>query len=517
MMTPKFDFENLFIFEMANNHQGSLEHGLKIIREMSGLAKSFGVRGAVKLQFRGLDSIIHPDYASFKNSGYIPRFLQTRLSEEEFSELVGETKRQGLISISTPFDEPSVEKILRLDIEVIKIGSPSNQDWPLLERVAETGRPVIISTGGLAIRDTDKIVSFFQKRGVHFALMHCVSIYPTPNNMLHLNQIEIMKNRYPGITVGFSTHEDPDNLNAIRVAYAKGARIFEKHVGIPTADIKLNAYSANPEQARAWVQAYKESVEASGDSKERSIPKKEIDDLRTFTRGAWVKKEIKAGEVIIAEDVFFAMPIQDGQLTSGHFAAGLAANRDYRKGEAIDEVIRPAGKPKKEIVYHAIHAIKGMLNEARVPLGHDFQVELSHHFGIDRFHEIGSTIITCFNKEYAKKVIVALPGQWNPEHYHKKKDETFQVLSGTLGTEINGRKKILEPGDSLWIPRGVLHGFGSEHGAVFEEISTTDYSDDSFYTDRSIAAMNREDRKTKLLNWGQHQLDAFEEDEIKTA
>src|SRR3989344_2082535 len=176
---------------------------------------------------------------------------------------------------------------------------------------------------------------------------------------------------------------------------------------------------------------------------------------------------------------------------------------------------RPTSRPKKEIVYHAIHAVKGMLNEARVPLGHDFQVELSHHYGIDRFREIGSTIITCFNKEYAKKVIVALPGQWNPEHYHKKKDETFQILKGILEVEINGRKKILEPGDSLWIPRGVLHGFGSGQGAVFEEISTTDYNDDSFYTDRSIAAMNREDRKTKLLNWGQHQLDAFEEDELR--
>jgi len=179
--------------------------------------------------------------------------------------------------------------------------------------------------------------------------------------------------------------------------------------------------------------------------------------------------------------------------------------------EAIDEEIKPAGKSKKEIVYHSIHAVKGMLNEAKVPLGHDFQVELSHHYGIERFHEVGSTIITCFNKEYAKKVIVALPGQWNPEHYHKKKDETFQILNGTLEAEINGRRKILEPGDSLWIPRGVLHAFGSEHGAVFEEISTTDYNGDSFYTDRSIAAMNREDRKTKLLNWGQHQMDAFDE------
>ena len=515
MMTPKFNFENLFIFEIANNHQGSLEHGLKIVREMAELAKTFGVRGAVKLQFRNLDSIIHPDFKNLKNNQYMERFISTKLAEEDFEKLVDEVKNAGLISMVTPFDEPSVDLIDRLGVEIIKIGSPSNQDWPLLERVAEANKPVICSTGGLAVSDIDAIVSFFNKRAVDFALMHCVSLYPTPNDKLYLNQIETMKNRYPNVTIGFSTHEDPNNLNAIRVAYAKGARFFEKHVGMKTDEIKLNAYSATPEQVRAWLAAYKEAVESIGDNGKREISEKEQQDLKTFVRGVWAWREIKAGENIRKEDVFFAMPFQDGQLISGNFHPGLVANRNYSANEAIDEAIRPNSRPKKEIVYHAIHAVKGMLNEARVPLGHDFQVELSHHYGIDRFREIGSTIITCFNKEYAKKVIVALPGQWNPEHYHKKKDETFQILKGILEVEINGRKKILEPGDSLWIPRGVLHGFGSGQGAVFEEISTTDYNDDSFYTDRSIAAMNREDRKTKLLNWGQHQLDAFEEDELR--
>ena len=206
------------------------------------------------------------------------------------------------------------------------------------------------------------------------------------------------------------------------------------------------------------------------------------------------------------------MPLQDGQLLSGRFMPGIVADRNYTAGEALSQSLRSDAKPKKEIIYHSIHAIKGMLNEKRVQLGNDFQVELSHHFGINRFHEVGATIITCFNKEYAKKIIVSLPGQWNPIHYHKKKDETFQILSGDLEIEINGRRKTLEPGESLWIPRGVLHGFGSHNGAIFEEISTTDYSDDSFYSDKSISTMNRDDRKTKLLNWGQHQMDAFEED-----
>lgn len=509
----KFDFRNLFIFEMANNHQGSVSHGLSIIREMGMLVREFGVRGSIKFQFRDLDSIIHPNYQKFENSGYLPRFINTKLSDEEFLRMADEARGQGLIVMTTPFDEPSVDKIIKLGIDVIKIGSPSNQDWPLLEKVADTGKPVIISTGGLTIRDIDKIVSFFQKRGVHFALMHCVSIYPAPNEKLHLNQIEIMRSRYPGVAVGFSTHEDPSNTSVIRIAYAKGARLFEKHVGIPTDTIKLNAYSAKPEEVRDWLNAYKETVIACGGNGERDVPEKEVKDLRTFTRGVWAKKDIKLGEAISARDVYFAMPLQEGQLISGNFMAGLIADRDYHAHDALSESLRNGKKSRKEIVYHSIHAIKGMLNQAHVPIGHDFSVELSHHYGVDRFHDIGCTIIECFNREYAKKIIVQLPGQWNPEHYHKLKDETFQVLSGVLKAEVEGRPKILYPGDILWVPRGIVHSFGTDSGAIFEEISTANHKDDSFYMDKTIAKLARNDRKTYLLNWGRHQLDGFEDEE----
>ena len=510
----KFDFNDLFIFEMANNHQGLKEHGLKIINAMADIADRQGVRAAVKLQFRDLDTFIHPDWRESKDNKHIPRFLSTRLTDEEFGALVEETKRRGMVSICTPFDEPSVDRIERLGIEVVKIGSCSAHDWPLLERVAAAGKPVICSTGGLTVRDIDKIVSFFQKRAVHFALMHCVAMYPAPNNKLHLNQIEIMRTRYPGITIGFSTHEDPSNMNAIRVAYAKGALIFEKHVGFPTDEISLNAYSATPQQAEAWIGAYKEAAEACGHEGERTIEEKEIADLKSLMRGVYAKEEISKGSVITREKVFFAMPLQEGQLVSGRWAEGLVADRDYEVNEGVSSALRPERPSKKDIVYHSIHAVKGMLNMARIPLNHDFAVELSHHYGIDRFHETGCTIVECFNREYAKKLIVQLPGQWNPEHFHKRKDETFHVLAGLLEVQVNGRRKALEPGDTLWVPRGVVHGFGTATGSIFEEISTTSHADDSFYADRHIAALPREDRKTRLLNWGQHQMEDITEEEL---
>lgn len=510
-----FDFNRLFIFEMANNHQGLREHGLTIINAMADIAQKRGVRAAMKLQFRDLDTFIHPAHRDSKENKHIPRFMSTRMSEEEFGALVVETKRRGLISICTPFDEPSVDKIERLGIEVIKIGSCSAHDWPLLERVAETGKSVICSTGGMTIKDIDKIVSFFEKRAVHFALMHCVAQYPTPNGKLHLNQIETMRRRYPGVTIGFSTHEEPGNLNAVRVAYAKGARIFEKHVGVATDVIALNTYSATPDQVDAWIGAYLEAEESCGGDGERMIEQKEKDDLRSLMRGVFAREEISRGTPIRREDVFFAMPLADDQLISGRFQEGFVADRDYLPNEVIASSVRSERPSRKEIVYHSIHAARGMLNEARIPVGHDFSVELSHHYGIDRFHETGCIIVECFNREYAKKLIIQLPGQWNPEHFHKRKDETFHVLSGTLKAVINGgREKTLEPGDTLWVPRGVVHGFGTEGGVIFEEISTTSHNDDSFYADKKIAIMPREERKTKLLNWGQHQLEEIVEENL---
>lgn len=508
---PKFNFEHLFTFEMANNHQGSVAHGKRIMAEVAAVAEPFGIRRAIKFQFRDLDTFIHPSHRAGSVSKHIPRFLATRLTDAEFAELAAEAKRLGFITMCTPFDEASVDKVVAIGFDILKIASCSAHDWPLLERAAAAGKPMIVSTGGLALRDVDRVVSFLEHRGAPFALMHCVAIYPTPMADFHLNQIELMRNRYPGVAIGFSTHEAPENLTAIQLAYAKGARIFEKHVGVPTEEIKLNAYSASPEQVGAWLTAWRDARDACGSDGERAISERERADIASLMRGVFAKKFIRRGDPIARGDVYFAMPIAPDQLSSGEWRERLTADRDYAADEGVSRAVLPAGRSRKEIIYSTIHAVKAMLHAHQVPLNHDFSVELSHHYGLERFHEVGCTLIECVNREYAKKIIVQLAGQWNPVHYHKKKDETFQVLAGTLEVELEGRLRRLEPGDTLWVPRGIWHGFRSQTGAIFEEISTTSLGDDSFYIDRTIAALPRESRKTRLYNWGRHQFDEFDE------
>ncbi len=500
----KFDFDGLFIFEMANNHQGSVEHGLKIIDELAAISSEFGIRSAVKLQFRELDTFIHPGYRDNASLPHIPRFMGTRLSPQQFNQLVTRTRQAGLVTMTTPFDEASVDLAMTLGVDVIKIGSCSARDWPLLEKAASVGKPLIVSTAGLNINDIDEIVSFLGMRHAHFALMHCVALYPTPPEKLQLNQIELLRRRFPELTIGFSTHEAPDFLDGVKMAYAKGARIFEKHVGLEAEGIKLNNYSASPAQIRKWIQSYQEGVAACGAERRPPASVAETQSLRSLRRGVFAAKDIPQGSTLTRDAVFFAMPLQDGQLESGDWKETLIADRPYKMNEPVSgKVMHHAVASHAEIISRLTLQIKGMLNEARIPFGKDFEIELSHHYGLERFREFGAVIIDCINRQYCKKLIMQLPRQKHPYHFHKRKEETFQVLYGDLEVEIDGNQHHLKAGDSLVIPQGAWHKFQTMHGVIFEEISTTHYNDDSFYEDRLIACMPREKRKTKIPNWSQ--------------
>src|SRR5262249_7760300 len=149
---------------------------------------------------------------------------------------------------------------------------------------------------------------------------------------------------------------------------------------------------------------------------------------------------------------------------------------------------------------------KAMLNEARITVPPTFETEFSHHYGMDRFLEYGAVIITCVNRTYCKKLIIQLPGQKHPAHYHKSKEETFQVLSGILEMEIEGVRRTLYPGDQQLVQQGVWHEFWTDTGVIFEEISTADVQNDSFYEDKKINQMGRAARKTRVNQWGRCQI-----------
>jgi N-acetylneuraminate synthase len=507
-MDQEFKFRDLFVYDLANNHQGDVAHGKAIIREMGRLSQAHTVRGMMKFQFRQLESFIHPSHRESSDNKHVPRFLSTRLTNDQFRELYDTVREAGLLAACTPFDEESVDVITDMGFDVLKVASCSARDWPLLEKIAEANLPVIFSTGGLTFTDIDRLVSFFQHRGVSFAIMHCVSIYPTKAEMCELNQIDALCKRYPGVVIGWSTHEDPADSDPVLVAYAKGARMFERHVGIATDTIKLNAYSSTPAQIDTWLTTHAKARALCGSDERPPVPAEEAEAMDSLRRGVYAQRPIAKGTRLTKDDVYFAMPYVEGQLPSGRWREGeIVLNATVAADGPVmaHELILPEPS-KHQLIKDVIHEVKALLNEASVPLNSSFEVEFSHHYGMEHFHEFGAVIIGCINRSYCKKIIVQLPGQKHPPHFHKRKEETFQVLSGVLRTNVDGYPRTLHPGETMLIQPGVWHSFWSDTGCVFEEVSTTHYDDDSFYRDKRISRMPRAARKTVVDHWGRFQV-----------
>jgi sialic acid synthase SpsE/mannose-6-phosphate isomerase-like protein (cupin superfamily) len=496
-----FDFNGLFTYDLANNHQGDLEHALNIINAVGEVNREAAIHGALKFQFRQLDTFIHPDYKQRKDVKHIPRFMETALTKQQYEVLTEAVIKNGMHTMCTPFDEESVDVILDLDIEIIKVASCSATDRPLLERITQVNKPVIVSTAGLSLDKIDRLVSFLESKNMHFALTHCVAIYPTPNDKLGLNQINVLKERFPHVPIGFSTHEEPDNYDSVQIAYAKGARLFERHVGMETKKHTLNSYSSRPEQIARWITAYKQAVAACGGEHRIPASPDEIASLRSLMRGVFAREQIKKGDKLNRDKVFFAMPLHDRQLPSGDWFDGIAADRDYAPNEPVNEAVANLPLPAEEIIYHILLQVKGMLNNARIQIGKDTSVELSHHYGLERFREFGAVIMNCINRKYCKKLIIQLPRQKHPYHFHKSKEETFQLLYGDLEVELDGKRIKPQVGDTTLVRPGEWHKFHTLDGAIFEEVSTTHFDNDSFYEDERIARLSRDARKTVIDNW----------------
>ena len=491
----------LFIFEMANNHMGSVEHGLRIIREFKAVAQDFPFTFAFKFQYRDLDTYIHPDYQQRMDIKYVKRFAETRLTEDDFRRLLDGVKQHGFTAICTPFDEVSVDRVVNHGFDILKIASCSLTDWPLLEKIAGSNLPIIASTAGSALEQIDSAVSFLQHRNKDFAILHCVAEYPTQDAGLQLNQLDLLRQRYPGVPVGYSTHELPDNTTSVQLALAKGAGVFEKHVGVGTAEWPLNNYSATPAQVQRWLQAAASALAMLGGREGRYQPSTvETDSLNSLRRGVFLKQAVAAGERVDPAKVFFAFPPEPGQWLANDWSKynEAAATADIAAKGALTRANTTLCDTRQQVRAIA-EQVKTLLSAGHIVVPASAELELSHHYGLPRFAEFGLTMITVVNREYCKKLLILLPGQKHPEQYHQQKEETFHVLHGEAELELDGVLSVVRPGDVVTVPRGVHHAFSTKAGAVFEEISSTHFKDDSYYVDPAIMA--NKNRKTWIKYW----------------
>jgi N-acetylneuraminate synthase len=338
-------FEDLFVLEMANNHLGSLERGLKIIQEFSQVVRFNNVRASIKLQFRDVENFVHKDFQNREDLRYVKKTLDTRLTDEQYAMLVKAIRQANCIAMATPFDERSVDFCVELGLPMLKIASSDLNDWLLLEKIAKTKKPVIVSTGGSSLKDMDDIVTFFSNRNIPLAINHCVSIYPAEDSELEMNQIDFLRGRYPNNTIGYSTHEYMDWNNSMMISYAKGARTWERHIDINSDGVKVSPYCSLPHQVDEWFKAFYKAKEMCGapGTQKRMPPKKETEYLDALVRGVYAKEDLPEGHSLSDEDVYLAIPLQKGQLSCRELMSGEMLLKPVKKDQAIsiDDIDSP--------------------------------------------------------------------------------------------------------------------------------------------------------------------------------
>lgn len=326
-------FRDLFVLELANNHQGSFSRGLKIVERFSRVMRRHEVKAAIKLQIRDVGTFIHKDHRA-DDTRYIRKTIATELTKDAFKTLAEAIRASGCLRMATPFDEASVLFCRELNMDLIKIASSDVGDWPLIEAIAKLKKPVIASTGGTTEKQVDDLVTFFRNRRIPLAINHCVSIYPTPVDELELNQIDYLRERYPENVIGFSSHQSGVGGTAMAMAYAKGARTFERHIDLEGDTI--SPYCITPGQADAWVRSYLEAKSIAGTTTgKRLIPEKETVYLRELHRGMYAKRDLEAGELLTPDNYYLAVPLTKGQASCKDLSCMAHVNRRVKKDEPI--------------------------------------------------------------------------------------------------------------------------------------------------------------------------------------
>jgi len=481
------------ILEIANNHDGDLFHAIDIINRYSEICSKFKDKFDFyfKFQYRDLDSYIHRDHLNSDNK-LIQRFTTTKFSDENFLTLSKIIRQNGFFLMCTPFDEASVEKVYRQGFDKLKIASACIDDWSLHEKISSSHPdvPLVISTGGANFDQIDNIVSYYKHRNRNFSLLHCVGLYPTPVEATNLSRIDYLRKRYSDIDIGFSSHETPDTIIFAPMALAKGAIIFEKHIGLAENGHTNNKYSTDALEFYSWISNLNSAVTALDPrNSEFSSHFYELERNTIFglKRGAYLKNDKRGNSLIDKADIYFATPRLEHSLGPENFGIsikGYSINFDIPKnGELTQQNVTPI----KNFDHHAtianiLHKCKAMLSEANIILGSDIEVEISHHDGLENFQNVGAVIITAINTEhYAKKLIIQIGGQTHPLHMHPIKNESFQVLWGLGSINLNGTNVESQAGDIHHISSGQMHGFSTDSGWILEEISTKAIVGDSVY------------------------------------
>lgn len=297
------------IAELSGNHNGDINRALCLIEK----AKEAGA-DAVKLQTYTADTmtIDHsgPDFMINKGlwAGYnlYELYKEAHTPWEWHPILFKKGKSIGITIFSTPFDHSSVDFLESLNAPIYKIASFELTDLDLIEKIAKTGKPIIMSTGMGSLDEVKEAVDVCHQYGSHdLTLLHCVSAYPAPIHTCNLATMLDLKKQFPNIRIGLSDHTMGTTVAIAAVAL--GALVIEKHVTLSRADGGVDsAFSLEPHELEALCKETRNAYEAIGNvNYERSNIEKEN---AVFRRSIYAVKDIKPGEEFSPDNIRVIRP-----------------------------------------------------------------------------------------------------------------------------------------------------------------------------------------------------------------
>jgi pseudaminic acid synthase len=325
------------IAEMSGNHNQSLERAISIIDA----AAAAGAH-AVKLQTYTPDTMtikaegglftIADEESLWRGRNLYDLYKEAHTPWEWHQPIFDHARKKGLIIFSTPFDESAVDFLENLNVPIYKIASFENTDWPLLKKVAATGKPVIMSTGIATVSDLDGAVTVLRENGCKdLVLLKCTSTYPATPENTHLNTIPHLSQLF-NCHVGLSDHTM--GIGAAIAAVSLGARVIEKHFTLRRADGGVDStFSIEPEELKALVVESERAFLALGRIN-YGVQPAEVKSLR-FKRSVYAIKDINKGDIYTTSNIRVIRPGDGLEPRYYETILGKKANQEIKAGTPL--------------------------------------------------------------------------------------------------------------------------------------------------------------------------------------
>lgn len=326
------------IAEMSGNHNGDINRALELVK-----AAADAGADALKLQTYTADTItinhrgglfdITDSNSLWSGKNLYELYQEAYTPWEWHKEIFDYANSLGMLAFSSPFDETAVDFLMDLDVPAFKIASFESYHFPLLKKVAQTGKPILISSGASQLHELHESIQYLKANGAKdIVVFKCTSTYPATPENTNLRTIPVFQSVFEDCVIGLSDHTM--GIGAAVGAVALGARVVEKHFTLRRADGGVDsAFSLEPEELNALAVETERVFLAMGGVQLNT--QKSEEKSRQFKRSIYVVKNIKAGEPFTPENIRVIRPGDGLEPRFYEEILGKTAKKNLAKGTPL--------------------------------------------------------------------------------------------------------------------------------------------------------------------------------------